>query len=85
MRRLLQLERKFAKQPDLKEEYVKVIEDYAMLNHLEEVPAKEITQRKLYTYLTTQLSDMIKRPPKQEWSTMLPVRVPTASHLMTKC
>lgn len=46
MRRLWQLERKFTKQPVLKEEYVKVIEEYAMLNHMEEVPAEDIYTKK---------------------------------------
>lgn len=44
--RLIQLERRFKKQPKLKEEYEKVIEDYKNLGHIEEVPEKEIYSRK---------------------------------------
>lgn len=46
LQRLLQLERRFKRQPKLKAEYVKVIEDYLELGHLEEVPEKQIHSRK---------------------------------------
>lgn len=44
--RLIQLERRFKKQPKLKEEYEKVIKDYKDLGHIEEVPEKEIYSKK---------------------------------------
>lgn len=48
MKRLLQLERKFKRIPDLKQQYTKVIEEYLLLNHMEEVPEEEINNRSVY-------------------------------------
>ncbi|XP_045501144.1 uncharacterized protein LOC123698533 [Colias croceus] len=48
VRRLLQLERRFKRDPDLKKEYLKVIEEYKELKHIEEVPEKEINKKAVY-------------------------------------
>ena len=42
VQRLLQIERRFTRQPKMKEEYVKVIEEYFDLSHAEKVPDKEL-------------------------------------------
>ncbi|XP_063363671.1 uncharacterized protein LOC134652418 [Cydia amplana] len=44
--RLIQLERRFLKMPKLKEEYVKVIDDYIEQKHMEKVPTEEIHTKK---------------------------------------
>ncbi|CAK1600398.1 unnamed protein product [Parnassius mnemosyne] len=46
--RLLQLERRFVKNPKLKEEYVKVMEEYLKLHHMEEVPQNDINKAAVY-------------------------------------
>lgn len=45
-RRLLQLERRFRKAPELKEEYKKVMREYITLNHMEELPENEKIKEK---------------------------------------
>ncbi|XP_072948717.1 uncharacterized protein [Epargyreus clarus] len=46
MNRLLQLERKFNKDPHLKKEYTNVMKEYENLKHIEEIPKEEINKRK---------------------------------------
>lgn len=48
LKRFMQLERRFLKDPELKEEYTKVIEEYKELGHIEEVPVKEIENKSVY-------------------------------------
>ncbi|CAK1602112.1 unnamed protein product [Parnassius mnemosyne] len=49
LNRLIQLERRFQRSPQLKKEYIEVIEDYKGLGHIEEVPINEIqTKRTVY-------------------------------------
>ncbi|XP_045445674.1 uncharacterized protein LOC123653728 [Melitaea cinxia] len=48
MKRLMQLERRFNQNKELKHEYKKVIEDYIDLNHIEEIPTEEINNRSVY-------------------------------------
>ncbi|XP_045506863.1 uncharacterized protein LOC123703037 [Colias croceus] len=46
--RFKQLESKFVKSPDLKREYINVINEYLKLNHMEEVPESEINNPSIY-------------------------------------
>lgn len=46
--RLLQLERRFRHDVHLKEEYIKVIEEYKKLKHMEEIPKQEINKKSVY-------------------------------------
>lgn len=48
VKRLVQLERRFKINPELKREYTEVIKDYIDLKHLEEVPMKEIKNKSVY-------------------------------------
>jgi hypothetical protein len=48
LKRFLQLERRFAKCPELKEEYTKVMEEYKELGHIEEVPVNEMEDSSVY-------------------------------------
>ncbi|XP_063386868.1 uncharacterized protein LOC134672845 [Cydia fagiglandana] len=48
MLRLKQQERRFERDPDLKNEYVKAIEEYMNLNYIEEVPEGEVNKEAVY-------------------------------------
>ncbi|XP_049867240.1 uncharacterized protein LOC126367655 [Pectinophora gossypiella] len=48
LKRLNHLERKFEKNPKLKQEYKKVIEEYIELNHMEEVPEEKKNNPAIY-------------------------------------
>lgn len=49
LNRFLQLEKRFNKQPQLKEKYTQVIEEYKNMKHIEEVPEEEIhSKRSIY-------------------------------------
>ncbi|XP_047504174.1 uncharacterized protein LOC125049113 [Pieris napi] len=48
IKRLMQLERRFSRNPELKDEYLKVINEYKTLNHIEEVPEKELHKKSVY-------------------------------------
>lgn len=48
VRRLLQVERRFNKNSELKKEYTNVIDEYKQLKHMEEVPKKEINKKSVY-------------------------------------
>ncbi|KAJ0169155.1 hypothetical protein K1T71_014936 [Dendrolimus kikuchii] len=48
IKRFMQLENKFRRNLQLKEEYKKVIEDYKDLKHLEEIPSNEIENKSVY-------------------------------------
>ncbi|XP_063636148.1 uncharacterized protein LOC134806757 [Cydia splendana] len=48
MLRLKQQERRFERDPDLKNEYVKAIEEYMNLNYIEEVPEEEVNKEAVY-------------------------------------
>lgn len=48
MKRLMQLERRFNQNKELKQEYKKVIEDYIYLKHIEEIPTEEINNKSVY-------------------------------------
>lgn len=47
-KRFNQLERNFERNPELKKEYVKVIEEYIELNHMEEIPEEEKKRSAIY-------------------------------------
>lgn len=48
LKRFLQLERRFKKMPNLKEDYSKVIEEYLSLGHAEKIPEQEYGNRAVY-------------------------------------
>ncbi|XP_046976460.1 uncharacterized protein LOC124542567 [Vanessa cardui] len=48
LRRLNQLEKRFEKDRGLKEEYIKVMEEYKDMEHMEEVPQHEINNPSVY-------------------------------------
>ncbi|KAJ8721022.1 hypothetical protein PYW08_006487 [Mythimna loreyi] len=47
LKRLLQLERKFRKTPNLKENYKKVMKEYLNYNYMEEIPEKEVINERV--------------------------------------
>ncbi|XP_075990312.1 uncharacterized protein LOC142985959 [Anticarsia gemmatalis] len=47
-RRFMQLERRLNQNTELKKEYIKVINEYIELKHMEEVPKKELKNRSVY-------------------------------------
>lgn len=48
MKRLFQLEKRLEKNPTLRSEYAKVMEEYIDMNHMEEIPKEEINKNSVY-------------------------------------